>query len=423
MRRLAAFCIPTILVVLALAAAVADGPASAPAAPVAAPNPFPRRALRRERPLVADSFLAVTDPSIHEGLRWLAAHRSANGGWEAAGFPSWCGGVPHAGPKADGGGRAQHDIGVTGLALCAFLGAGYADRGEHEFAPVVKAGLTYLKGVQDAQGSFATNRRPRHLYDHGAASLAMVEAFAMTGDPDWQACAQKALDFVASARDPHFGWGYGSGYLSDTFTTSWMAHVLGCARWANADSVRRGLAPPLRIDEQAYPGIHAWFEKMTDPDYGRTGYRSRGQGPDRNPGLEDKFPNDNSEAPSAAAMFARIVIGQDPRKPGFPRAGDKLLRGRPPVWDRYMGHIDMAYWYFGSLAVQQLGGMTWEQWKPALVKAIVPAQRKDGDACSFRGSWDPIDPWGVEGGRIYSTALMVMCLQSPYRYERLFPAR
>ena len=26
------------------------------------------------------------------------------------------------------------------------------------------------------------------------------------------------------------------------------------------------------------------------------------------------------------------------------------------------------------------------------------------------GSWDPIGPWGYAGGRVYSTALMAMCL-------------
>ena len=61
--------------------------------------------------------------------KWLAAHQSPNGGWEAAGFGKWCDGKPaRAGPGRRGQGRSTTP-GVTGLALCAFLGAGYTNRG------------------------------------------------------------------------------------------------------------------------------------------------------------------------------------------------------------------------------------------------------------------------------------------------------
>ena len=35
------------------------------------------------------------------------------------------------------------------------------------------------------------------------------------------------------------------------------------------------------------------------------------------------------------------------------------------------------------------------------------------------GSWDPVGPWGPDGGRVYSTATMVMCLEVYYRYPRV----
>ena len=33
-----------------------------------------------------------------------------------------------------------------------------------------------------------------------------------------------------------------------------------------------------------------------------------------------------------------------------------------------------------------------------------------------RGSWAPLDRWGMQGGRIYSTALAVLTLEVYYRY-------
>jgi hypothetical protein len=39
----------------------------------------------------------------------------------------------------------------------------------------------------------------------------------------------------------------------------------------------------------------------------------------------------------------------------------------------------------------------------------VDSQRQDGDE---KGSWDPgACPWGSVGGRVYSTALMALCLE------------
>ena len=46
----------------------------------------------------------------------------------------------------------------------------------------------------------------------------------------------------------------------------------------------------------------------------------------------------------------------------------------------------------------------------------------DPASCA-EGSWDPKDPWGEEGGRVYSTALMTLCLEVYYRYPKVFGTR
>ena len=42
------------------------------------------------------------------------------------------------------------------------------------------------------------------------------------------------------------------------------------------------------------------------------------------------------------------------------------------------------------------------------------------DSGSRTGSWDPIDRWGDDGGRVYSTAVLAMCLEVYYRYDKVF---
>ena len=64
------------------------------------------------------------------------------------------------------------------------------------------------------------------------------------------------------------------------------------------------------------------------------------------------------------------------------------------------------------------GGPRAEAWRAALVEALVPHQRIDGDVCGPKGSWDPVDAWGPEGGRVYATATAVLALQAPGRVPR-----
>ena len=80
----------------------------------------------------------------------------------------------------------------------------------------------------------------------------------------------------------------------------------------------------------------------------------------------------------------------------------------------------MYYWYYGTLAMYQVGGTAWTTWNKAMSSAIIEQQRQDGH---FKGSWDPIGAWGEEGGRVYSTALLTLCLEVYYRYGRVFGAR
>src|SRR5262245_45798942 len=91
----------------------------------------------------------------------------------------------------------------------------------------------------------------------------------------------------------------------------------------------------------------------------------------------------------------------------------------PPKWNPDDGSIDMYYWYYATLAIFQVGGTHWRKWNEAMVEAIVKHQHPKGTG-SRTGSWDPLCVWGDDGGRVYSTAVLVMCLEIYYRYDRVF---
>ena len=69
-------------------------------------------------------------------------------------------------------------------------------------------------------------------------------------------------------------------------------------------------------------------------------------------------------------------------------------------------------------------GTSWRAWKfqggPARAPAPSGAQRAEGPE---RGSWDPIGVWDYAGGRVYSTAMIALCLEAPFRYARVLEQR
>ncbi len=48
-------------------------------------------------------------------------------------------------------------------------------------------------------------------------------------------------------------------------------------------------------------------------------------------------------------------------------------------------------------------------WMKALHTAVERHQHPNGSGARA-GSWDPIGPWGPDGGRVYSTAILTLAL-------------
>ncbi|MDA1195496.1 MAG: hypothetical protein O2894_09975 [Planctomycetota bacterium] len=362
----------------------------------------------------------AAERSLDHALRWLAAHQRPDGAWEADTFHEWCDRQPAAAgaTKPDGSGKALYTVGVTGLALSAFLAAGYTNRGHHPFAQVVSRGLRYLKSVQDAEGCFGPRSSQQYVYNHAAAADAMVEAFRLTESPIFKGSAQRALDFIELARNPYFAWRYGiKPGDNDTSVSCWMMWPLLRAGLVSRTAEAAGRTPPLKVPADAAAGLQAWLEKVTDPDSGAVGYVQRGTGPARVQEKQAAFPADRSEALTAAALAFRLAVGVDPAKTAGMQVGFARLAARLPRWEAKTGDIDMMYWLWGTRAAFAQGGGLATAWDAALTTALGASQRKDTTPCGFFGSWDPIGVWGDEGGRVYATAILALCQAERLRLQ------
>jgi biopolymer transport protein ExbD len=315
---------------------------------------------------------------VVRGLFWLARNQRADGAWSA-------------------GEEARFRPGVTGLALLAFLRTGHTHRsGQHTKA--VREGLRFLLSIQDPEGCFGPRSDGTFVYDHALATNAMIEAYAMTGSPLFRESAKRAIASIERCRNPYFAWRYGiRPQDNDTSVTTWMVMALATARDAE-----------LQAPVEAFEGAASWLEKVTEPEMGFVGYTARGTGPSRPGGRHLTFPADRSRSTTAMGIYTRMLLGQDPEKNEMIRKGVALCRERPPRWER--GSVDLVYWLFGTRALRRAGGEAWRTWDPALRKAVLEHQRReDGE---LLGSWDPVGMWGQEGGRVYATAMAVLCLEA-----------
>jgi hypothetical protein len=356
-----------------------------------------------------------TEDAVLAALKWLSRHQGADGAWKTQGYISECRKVQK---YASGGnctpnpGHEDFDAGNSGLALLAFLGAGYSHLSKDTydgicFGDVVRKGLQWMMSHQDPEGCVGSRNAQKYMYNHTICALALSEAYGLTGSNLFKDQAQKAVDFTIAAQNPGKGWRY--SYKcgdNDSSVTGWAAMVLKSAEISGLSFPRSG-----------YEGCRAWYDEVTEEAYGRVGYTHKGTGKVFVPGLNEQF--DHHEALTAIGVMARIFMDKNKGDPRLTAGCDLLLRDKPK-WEGNL--IDFYYWYYASLALFQYDGPSgpkWKAWNEDMKNSLVKNQNTGASGCK-NGSWETIDRWSGEGGRVYATAINALTLEVYYRYANVF---
>jgi hypothetical protein len=377
----------------------------------------------------AAASMGATDASeraVEMGLLWLAQHQSADGSWDADGFTAMC----PAGDVCRGHARivefdptapfsisdaervrlgpdqlriklanlsAQQqqrqasgihaDAGLTGLAVLAFLGAGYTHE-EGIYADTVDRALRWLIRQQEADG-FLGGKAAHYarMYCHGMASIALGEAYGMTNDSSLRSPLAAATRYIVSTQNSDGGWRYTKGSQGDMSMFGWQLMALKSAATAGVDVPQETLDGAITFLKNAGLGQHG----------GLAAYRQTEQA---------------KPSMTAEALFCRQMLGMKRTNPATLEATNYLLQ-HPPR----RAEPDLYYWYYGTLAMYQHGGQGWRTWNAALLDSLVIEQRTSGHSA---GSWGPRAPWGDYGGRVYSTAMSTLCLEVYYRFLPLY---
>jgi len=322
------------------------------------------------------------ESAVMAGLIWLAKAQEKDGHWDCK--------------KWDGGGN--FDVGMTGLALLAFLGAGYTHT-KGRFKTTVAKGLEWLAKNQKSNGSFGW----KTFYEQGIATMAVSEAYGLTQSPAVGRMAQKAIDYIIKVQPEHGGFRYGGAVPKDEGDMS----VTGWQIMA----IKSAICSELRVPQAAVERSRV-FLKNTYRGYGGSSYLAGNKGA--------------GAAVSAIGMLCRQFLGGDydaeiQAAADFLRNHQKKSRAVGPGTgkDHLVG--DLYYTYYSVLAMFQMGREYWNDWnqlfRDPLVKCQVHAMR-DEKGRFVRGSWDPANhQWAKSrGGRVYATAMAVLSLEVYYRF-------
>ncbi len=400
-----------------------------------------------------------SENAVERSLRWFASIQSADGRWDASDYDSGLVKLDENNVDRNYAGR-NADTGLTALVVLSFLGAGYTHE-QGPYALQVDHALEWLISQQGSDGNlFGDAEHYAGMYCHGMATYALAEAWAMQNaalagpiiDPlelsDFMLSAEtaamtvsntvvaqplwnllrlppttriegatraawkfrrvsdialrtalvRALTFTMGQQDPvGGGWRYRRGQAGDVSMFGWHLMALKSAEIG-------GITIPAVVRQR----MNMFLNQTAQGNAGGLfGYRRTGRGATVQ--FEQPTPTMTAEA-----LFCRQMLGSKPDSPATREAIGLLVRNPPGL-----ARTNYYYWYYASLAMFQQGGNVWEQWNQTTREILIDTQIASGP---FAGSWDPNDPWGRYGGRLYSTALATLTLEVYYRLLPLYRA-
>lgn len=327
---------------------------------------------------------AASEAAVEAALAWLAQHQRLNGSWSFDLRADPCRGrCRHSSILGD---AAAPTTAGTGLALLAFLGAGYTHH-EGKYAETVRRGIYYLR-EEARPAQFGRDLQAGSMYGHGIATLALTEVLNIDRlrereDEDIRNLVEDLLLFTMVAQHPAGGWRYVPGSPGDMTVSGWQILSLVSGRHAGLP-LRSNTLPDARqfIRGLAVPGSYQFGYISTEPEPTTT----------------------------AIGLAMLLYLGESPFQTPFQQAMWAMVERGPKFTDVYHD-------YYAALALHNVRHQGWDQWHVPLREHLIRTQATEGHE---KGSWHFQDPHGDVGGRLYTTAMAALILEVYYRHLPLY---
>ena len=328
---------------------------------------------------------AASESAVGNALEWLAKQQQPDGSWR----------FNRVG-QSGGAGTVENPMAGTGYVLLTFLGAGQTHL-TGKYKKNVEAGLNFLMkwrrpvgNVIDFSGVSGKDKDTHErFYSHGAATMALSEAYSMTKARKLKPLVQGGVNALILAQDPNGGgWEYVPQAPGTTSVTGLQVTALFSAKKGGVKIPNKTLALASRFFDSV----------QSDENGARYGYTA-------------SKPSYKSSV-TAIAILCRQYLGWKRDDPVHKRA-IKLLDDKGPA------SASLYYLYYATQAMRNYGGPEWERWNEYNREDLCRRQETDGPAA---GSW-PTRNRAIEakaGGRMFMTCLATLTLEVYYRYMPLY---
>jgi hypothetical protein len=228
------------------------------------------------------------------------------------------------------------------------------------------------------------------------------------------------------ARNPK---GFGLEAEPDVATTAWSVLALKTARMSGIEVELKPVAA----------GVLVFLDSVTTSVRGNDGKYTvftemRERGGDSPDGRSTGFTSLNSL--DAMNCFCRCMLASENFNLELCQALALKAVTQGASWDE--SSVDFVHWFFATSAAYQCLSLRpsskdgkepdkgWSEWEKALGKVLLNNQRgyKADELKTWPamldefGSWDAVDAYSRQGGRVYTTAMAILCLEIYFRYRR-----
>ena len=194
------------------------------------------------------------------------------------------------------------------------------------------------------------------MYSHALATIALSEAFGITGDREVGQAAQGAVNFILAAKNTaDGGWRYNPKDPGDTSVVGWQLMALKSTHLAG-----------LNVGGSVFSATSKWLDSVAVHNGVEYAYQP-GQG--------------SSPAMTSVGLLCRQYLGAKRDDPMLTGGMSYLLNHLPDE-----GFPNVYYWYYATQVMHNMNGSEWDTWNHKIRNLLLSTQVRNTDQCA-NGSW------------------------------------